>query len=125
MIFDTDVLIWVQRANSNARQLINQTPNRFIAIVTYLELIQGATDKRHLNALSLFLQKTKFEVLPLTEEIGQRALALLTTFRLSHHMSSADALIAATAIEHGLPLCSGNAKHFRQIPQLNFQIFKP
>jgi len=34
-------------------------------------------------------------------------------WRLNHQILPADALIAATAIEHGLPLLSGNEKHYR------------
>ena len=33
---------------------------------------------------------------------------------LSHSLEVGDALIAATAVEHKLPLASGNAKHFRK-----------
>ncbi len=36
-----------------------------------------------------------------------------------------DALIAATALEHGLALLTGNKKHFAKLPGLNLEVFKP
>lgn len=33
--------------------------------------------------------------------------------------------IAATALEHGLALLSGNAKHFNKLPGLALEVFKP
>jgi predicted nucleic acid-binding protein len=36
-----------------------------------------------------------------------------------------DALVAATAVEHGLVLCTGNARHFKAIRDLKIKAFKP
>jgi predicted nucleic acid-binding protein len=40
-------------------------------------------------------------------------------------LGAGDALIAGTAVEHGLPLATGNAKNFRAIRDLGLKIFKP
>jgi predicted nucleic acid-binding protein len=37
---------------------------------------------------------------------------------LSQGLMMGDALIAATALEHGLPLLTGNVRHFAAIPLL-------
>ena len=44
---------------------------------------------------------------------------------LSNGLQLGDALIAATALEHGLVLLSGNKKHFAKLPSLALQVFKP
>jgi len=49
----------------------------------------------------------------------------MEAWHLSHQMLMADALIAATAIEHGLPLLSGNEKHYRFLKMLTLEGFKP
>ena len=36
-----------------------------------------------------------------------------------------DALIAATAVEHGLTLCTGNDKHFRPVKDIAMKVFRP
>jgi predicted nucleic acid-binding protein len=37
----------------------------------------------------------------------------------------ADALIAATALEHGLPVLTGNVKHFAAVPGVLIEGFAP
>jgi len=44
---------------------------------------------------------------------------------LSHSLSLADALIAATALHYQLPLLTANDKHYRMIADLNLDIFRP
>lgn len=125
MIFDSDVLIWVQKNNSAANRVVDSTPSRFISIVTCMELTQGARNAREAHLTRGFLQDLNFSVLPLTENIGHRALMYLEQFALSHGMYLADALIAATAVENSLQLCSGNSKHFKAIKELSLKAFKP
>lgn len=46
-------------------------------------------------------------------------------FALSHGLRSADALIAATAAESNLALCSANKKHFQFLNDIEFIPFEP
>ena len=124
MIFDTDVLIWVQRGNLKAARLIDSTPRRYISVQTSMELLQCAKDKAQQRIVKRFLSDFSFVVLPLTENIGHRALVYVEEYGLSSGMRAGDAIIAATATENGLPLCSGNAKHFRSVKELELKIFK-
>ena len=125
MIFDTDILIWIQRGNDKAARLIDQTPERFISVQTYLELLQGAEDKRQQTYTKDFLSTQHFLILPFTENIGHRASIYIEEYGLSSGLRAGDALIAATAIENHLTLSTSNAKHFKLIRDLQLKIFKP
>ena len=125
MLFDTDVLIWVQRGNLKAAKLINNAAERYIATQTYVELLEGAQDKAQLRQNKDFLKSLAFTVLPFTENIGHRAAVYIELYTLSHSMRAADALIAATATETGLTLVTANSKHYKHIPDLKLRVFKP
>jgi predicted nucleic acid-binding protein len=125
MIFDTDVLIWASRGNEKAARLIDSTPHRAIAIVSIMELFQGARSKLELRQIRYSLRQLGFRILPLSEPVGSIAASLVEQYSLAHGIEVVDALIAATAIEFDLPLCTGNAKHFRLIPGLSRVAFRP
>ena len=125
MIFDTDIFIWVQRGNSKAAALIDGAKDRFLSIQTYMELLQCAKDKQQLRLVKRFIADFRFSVLPLTENIGHRALVYVEEYSLSSGMRAGDAIIAATASESGMPLATGNAKHFKVVKELELKIFKP
>ncbi len=125
MIFDTDIFIWVQRGNSKAATLIEKAPDRFLSIQTYMELLQGATSKDQHKHTKSFIKDFNFMVLPLTENIGHRALVYVEEYSLSHGIRAGDAIIAATAVENNLPLSTSNKKHFKAIRDLNLKAFKP
>lgn len=124
MIFDTDILIWVQRSNVKAAKLIESTTDRYISVQSCMELLQCARDKSQHRIIKHFLADFNFVVLPFTENIGHRALIYVEEYGLSSGMRAGGAIIAATATESGMPLYSGNAKHFKPIKELELNIFK-
>ncbi|HSG31256.1 MAG TPA: PIN domain-containing protein [Thermodesulfobacteriota bacterium] len=125
MLFDTDILIWVQRGNNKAAKLINDSVERFLSIQSYMELIQCAKNKAQINYSKDFLYTYDFQVLPLTENIGHRASIYTEEYTLSSGLRAADAIIAATATENNMVLATSNAKHFKPIKDLKLKIFKP
>lgn len=125
MIFDTDILIWVQRGNTKAARLIERTGERFISVQTYLELLQCAKNKKQHEYIMSFLKEFGFHTLPLTENIGHRAAVYIEEYSLTGGLRAGDAIIAATAAENILLLCSSNAKHFKSIKELKLKTFKP
>jgi predicted nucleic acid-binding protein len=125
MIFDTDVLIWASRGNEKAARLIDSSPDRALAIISLMELVQGARSRLEVRQIQHSLRQLGFRILPLSEAIGSTAAALVEQHALTHGIQVADALIAATAIESGHPLCTGNAKHFRPIRGLSRVAFHP
>jgi len=125
MLFDTDVLIWVLRGNPSAARRVDACGDRAASIVTYMELLQGARDQREARAIKRFLVDLGFRVLPLSEDIGHRASIYMEEYALRTGISMGDALIAATATEHRLLLCTADRKHYRQIQDLEIKAFRP
>ncbi|MFQ5355564.1 MAG: type II toxin-antitoxin system VapC family toxin [Mariprofundaceae bacterium] len=124
-LIDTGVIIWHMRGNEKARHAIYQFDKPAISIITQMELVQGLRNKREQVTLRRFLDQFDFTVFPVSETISQRALFLMEEWRLSHQMLMADALIAASAIEHGLALLTGNEKHYHFLTMLKLKAFKP
>lgn len=125
MIFDTDVLIWVQRGNLKAARTVERSADRYLSVLSYMELLQAAQNRRQHDYVVSFLSELDFHTLPLSENIGHRAAVYVAEYTLSHGVRAADAIVAATATEHNLVLCSGNAKHYRAIQELKLKVFRP
>lgn len=123
MLFDTDILIWIQKGNVKAVRLVEVDDSRFISIQTYMELFQYARSKKEHQVVRNFLQDFEFMILPFTENIGHRASVYIEEYTLSSGLRSGDAIIAATAIENNLILSTGNQKHFKAIKDLQIKVF--
>ncbi|MCL2648967.1 MAG: type II toxin-antitoxin system VapC family toxin [Phycisphaerales bacterium] len=115
MLYDTDVLIAYLRGNARAAAFLARPGYKAMSQVTWMELAQGARDKHDLAVTRAFLVRFSFTVLPLSENIGHRAVLYVEQHALKDGVEMADALIAATAVEHGLPLATANVKHFRPL----------
>ena len=125
MLFDTDVLIWAMRGNARAAAVIDKAETLELSIVSYMELLRGVRNKQELQATKAALARLDFEILPLTENIGHRASIYLEEYALKSNIGVPDALIAATAVEHGSILCTANAKDYRSIAELELSVFRP
>jgi predicted nucleic acid-binding protein len=125
MLVDSDVIIWYMRGNIIARNILDNLDNLTISAITYMELVQGMRNKAELTALETTLINWRATVLPLNENISEIAITLMKQFFLSHSLMLGDALIAATALNSGLPLLTANNKHYQMINGLELQIFRP
>ena len=125
MLFDTDIFIWVQRGSRKAARLIERTEERLLCVYSYMELLQGAKNKEQHAHINDFLSSFGFMALPLSENIGHRALIYIEEYALSHGLRAGDALIAATAAENNLELVTSNARHFKPIKELKIKVFNP
>ncbi len=125
VIFDTDVMIWYFRGHAKASRAIESAESRTISVVTYMELLQGARDKREQILIRETLSALGFQTLPLSENVSHRAAIYMEEFALIAALCPMDALIAATSIEHALTLTTGNRKHFSVIKDLSTKWFKP
>ena len=63
---------------------------------------------------------------PLGTAISDRAMKLVDAYALSHaRFAIGDALIAATALEHGTTVLTSNTKHFGAVDGLTVEVFVP
>jgi len=125
MIFDTDVLIWFLRGDSEAARLIGSQSDRAISAVSAMELLQGARSRDEIKVIHQFIQRNGMRLIPVNESISHVALSLIEAYALSAGLRVADALIAATAREVALPLATANARHFKAIAGLEVKVFRP
>jgi predicted nucleic acid-binding protein len=124
VIVDTDVLIWFLRGRREAADFMKACDRVRLSAVTYMELVQGMRNANELRALRRTLAGGRWQVLPITEAICTRAMTYVEEHFLSGSLQMADALIAATCIEHGEPLATGNLKHYGAIAELSIQPFR-
>ncbi|MDR3201393.1 MAG: type II toxin-antitoxin system VapC family toxin [Spirochaetales bacterium] len=125
MVIDSDVLIWYLRGNQNARNAVNKNIPFKISVINYMELMRGMKDKKELKLLQKHLRKWSVEILQVTENISTRAMFLVEDYFLSHALELEDAIIAATALENQETLLTANDKHYKFIPNIQINKFKP
>jgi predicted nucleic acid-binding protein len=125
MVIDTDVLIWYMRGNEKAYQLIENSNKFFISVITYMELVQGLRNKKELIQLRKALHEWNTQILYLSEEVSAKAMFYVEQHFLSHSMQLADALIGSTAIAYGLPILTGNDKHYKVMKDIQIKKFVP
>jgi predicted nucleic acid-binding protein len=87
--------------------------------VSIAEIFAGARrgEERRIENLFLIL-----EAITLSSEVGRKAGHYLRAYAGSHGVEVADALIAATASVHELPLWTLNRKHY---PMRDIELFSP
>ena len=84
-----------------------------------------AKELRQLVVVKKMLQHRAATLLPVSEAMTQRAIDLMESLTLSHGLQMGDALIAATALDHGLPVLTANVKHFSAVTGLTVEAFVP
>ena len=125
MIVDTDVIIWYMRGNERARTILEKLTTFSISVISNMELIQGMRNKTELRELRKAFNEWRVNVVFINEIISAKALFLMEKHYLAHSLMLADALIAATAASCGMPLLTGNTKHYRMITDMEIRKFTP
>ncbi|MFC4260116.1 type II toxin-antitoxin system VapC family toxin [Marinobacter lacisalsi] len=125
MLIDTDVLIWAFRGNEKASDFLDDQPGFAVSIVTYMELMQGARNRAEMQLIRKTLRFWDARIEQIDETISSRAAFLVEEYALSHSMEMADALIASSALSMGDSLMTANDKHYRFIPDLQLEVFRP
>ncbi len=126
-LVDTDLLIDRQRewsagetgpATAYLRQ--HQGTSFAISTISLLEFLEGYEHPR--DGETLLEAYTK---LPVTDRIARRGSRLRRRLRAEGQMiGDFDVLIAATALDAGIPLVTGNLAHFQRVPELEVESYR-
>ena len=107
-VFDTNILIDYLNGIEKARKELKRYRRKSISIITVLETLAGARDANEEAAIRRFL--ASFELVELTSAIAERTIRL----RKDKHLKVPDAIVYATAQEHGTLLVTRNTKDFKK-----------
>jgi predicted nucleic acid-binding protein len=126
VVFDTDILVWYLRGEDRARRFIETVAytDRAVSAVTVMELVQGCRSVAELKAVRLFVARNFSSVIHPGESVSLRAISLLEVYATAHGLRVVDAIIAATALQSGFALATGNFRHYRAIAALHLVRFR-
>lgn len=124
-LVDTDILSEVLKAKdqlvlAKAQQYLAQYGRLAFSAITYYEVIRGIQATAATRQMATFQQLAAgADILAITVPVLQRAADLwVIAHKAGHPRADADLIIAATALEHGRTLVTGNTAHFAWIPNL-------
>lgn len=106
-VFDTNILVDYLGGSEAARGELARYRVRLISIITVIELMVGARNAHEEASIRGFL--SSFEVLELSAEIAQEAIAIRKQWRLK----IPDAIVYATARTQGCLLVSRNTREMK------------
>lgn len=122
ILADTAILIGLQRGDEQVVKKFDQLKNRVVVSrITVCELIFGSRDQQEKRINQEFL--SYLDILEIDERVSVLCYELMDKYGLKMRLGIADALIAATAVVHGLLLWTENIKHFQMIKEV--KLFKP
>ena len=127
-LVDTDLLIDLQReyvkgepGPAMAFLRAHEGVALAISTVSVLEFLEGYG---HPRAGERLLEA--YVRLPVTDSVARRGSRLRRTLRAEGQMiGDFDVLIAATALDAGVPLVTANATHFKRVPGLEVETYRP
>ena len=121
-ILDSNILIRYLRKTAGYKDLLHEIERKgwtYISVMTRLEIVRGMREREREETFDLL---DTLETLPMTSEIADLAGELIRLWRTRGvTLGDADAIIAASAIHHGLALVTTNAKHFPMPELIVFQ----
>ena len=124
-LIDTDILSeLLKKKNSivvrRAARYLQEYEHFAISAITQYEVMRGLKEKSALRQLRKFAEFCESaEICPINRNVLERASDLWVLARRGGHPGrDPDLIIAATALEHGRVLVTGNTDHFSWIPGL-------
>jgi tRNA(fMet)-specific endonuclease VapC len=112
-LLDTNILILCFRKTAGYRELLEtlaKDDTLYISVMTRLEIVRGMREHERKDTFNLL---NSLETIDITIEIADKAGDLIRLWRTKGMiLGDADAVIAATALDHNLALVTTNEKHF-------------
>ena len=105
-LFDTNILIDYLNGVEPARMEIERARERFISIVTWMEVRAGARDAEEEDVIDMFLRD--FGIVDVTRRIARDAVQI----RRTHRIRLPDAIVWASARSESAVLVTRNTKDF-------------
>lgn len=125
ILLDTDILSEVLKQRdrtvvTHAAAYLQQQGRFTFSAFSRFEVRRGYLSKQATLQLARFDAFCGHcDILPVTDTILDRAAGIWAHARQNGHAcGDADVVIAATALEHGLSLATGNLRHFAWVPGL-------
>ena len=120
ILLDSDVIIsWLrgcEPTSGGVIRLLDDGDSLIWTPVSVAEIFAGVRESEEERVERLFLI---LDTVALSSEIGRKAGRYLSAYAKSHHVELGDALIAASAAVHRLPLWTFNRKHY-PMPDIRF-----
>lgn len=127
ILLDTNIAIAYLNRESTIVQLVQQASEVYVPVIAAGELLHGALNSRHARENVAKVHDLLSEVVVLevrrstAEQNAHLRLALRTRGR---PIPENDLWIAATSIEHDLPLATRD-RHFAEVPNLRLALNEP
>jgi predicted nucleic acid-binding protein len=119
-LLDTDVLLAYRDGDAPVVTLvtgIRQSGPLALSQVSALALLAWCQDQQDRDAVDVFLYPAVIH--PVTVQISRRAFALMSRLAPPAGLTADDALVAATALAHKLPLYTLDPARFSAVPGLS------
>lgn len=123
MLLDTNIVSYLFKKDSRAAAYLPhfQGHRLHLSFITLAEIYRWPFERNWASprrqALVSFL-RSNFTVLRFDDALAWKWAELVGSTMRKQPMSFTDSWIAATALQHHLPLVTHNARHFREVPGL-------
>lgn len=129
VVIDTDILSEIMEGKNAAvlefsRQYYRVFRRYTISAVTLLEIQTGLVyDPKAKDLQNFAAIEPMLEILPVDKDEAMTAARIAGKLKaIGRSIREFDPIIAATALEQGLPLATGNTRHYQRIIDLGFPL---